>query len=76
MGFQNFGKTQLGKYSANFNWEGAVKQPLQGLVNVLLDLSKYFMYEFYYKYIKRKYDAKLLFADTNSLVYEIKTRCL
>ena len=45
MGFRNFGRTQLGKYSANFNWEGAVKQPLQGLVNVLLDLSKYFMYE-------------------------------
>ena len=30
------------------------------------------MYEFYYKYIKRNYDAKLLFTDTDSLVYEIK----
>ena len=30
------------------------------------------MYEFYYKYIKRKHDAKLLFTDTDSLVYEIK----
>ena len=28
MGFRNFEKTQLGKYSANFNWEGAVKRPL------------------------------------------------
>ena len=31
------------------------------------------MYEFHYKYIKIKFDAKLLFPDTNSLVYEIKT---
>ena len=31
------------------------------------------MYEFHYKHIKRKYDAKLLFTDTDSLVYEIKT---
>ena len=27
MGFRNIGKTQLKKYSANFNWEGAVKAP-------------------------------------------------
>ena len=31
------------------------------------------MYEFHYKYIKRKSNAKLLFRDTDSLVYEIKT---
>ena len=30
------------------------------------------MYEFHYKYIKSKY-ANLLFTDTDSLVYEIKT---
>ena len=30
------------------------------------------MYEFHYKYIKSKFDAKLLLTDANSLVYEIK----
>ena len=28
------------------------------------------MYEFYYRYIKRKFIADLLFTDTDSLVYE------
>ena len=31
------------------------------------------MYEFHYKYIKSKLDGNLLFSDTDSLVYEIKT---
>ena len=39
----------------------------------ILDLSKLLMYEFRYKYIKSKFDAKLLFTDTENLVYEIKT---
>ena len=30
------------------------------------------MYKFHCKYIKSKFDAKLLLADTDSLVYEIK----
>ena len=41
----------------------------------LLKLSKVIIYEIHYDYIKNKYDnkSKLLFTDTNSLKYEIKT---
>ena len=41
----------------------------------ILELSKVSMYEFHYDYIKNKYgnSSRLLFIDTDSLMYEIKT---
>ena len=42
----------------------------------ILDCSKLWIYEFYYNCIKTKCNANLLFRDTDSLVYEIKTNDL
>ncbi|XP_066933433.1 uncharacterized protein [Clytia hemisphaerica] len=45
------------------------------LGSAILDLSKIVMYEFHYDYIKPKYEgaAKLMYMDTDSFVYHVKT---
>ena len=39
----------------------------------VLELSKWLMYDFYYNFVKNHFDTKLLFTDTDSLTYEIKS---
>ena len=39
----------------------------------VLDLSKWLMYDFHYSFIKKNFSAELLFTDTDSLTYEIKS---
>ena len=38
----------------------------------ILELSNLLMYQFHYDYVLKTFNAKLLFTDTDSLVYEIK----
>ena len=49
------------------------KPPYFGMCTLVL--SKVLMYEVHYDYIKNKYDnkSKLLFTDTDGVMYEIKT---
>ena len=39
----------------------------------VLELSKWMMYDFHYNFIKKNFDAELLFTDTDSLTYEMKS---
>ena len=40
----------------------------------VLELSKWLMYDFHYSFIKKHFDAELLFTDTDSLTYEVKSK--
>ena len=40
----------------------------------VLNLSKWKLYSFHYNFIKKNFDAELLFTDTDSLTYEIKSK--
>ena len=40
---------------------------------IVLELSKWSMHDFYYNFIKKHFDAELLFTDTDSLTYQIKS---
>ena len=40
----------------------------------VLDLSKWKMYGFHYNFIKKNFSSELLFTDTDSLTYEIKSK--
>ena len=37
---------------------------------IVLDFSKWKIYDFRHNFIKKNFDAELLFTDTGSLVYE------
>ena len=66
---ENLMSCEMGKVKVKMN------KPVY-LGQAILDLSKTIMYEFHYDYMKRKYDEKglkLLYMDTDSLVYNIKT---
>ena len=40
----------------------------------VLDLSKWLMYDVRYNFVKKNFNAELLFTDTDSLTYEIKSK--
>ena len=39
----------------------------------VVELSKWLMYDFHYIFIKKDFDAELLFTDRDSLTYKIKS---
>ena len=40
----------------------------------VLDLSKWKMCDFHYNFVKKNFNVELLFTDTDSLTYEIKSK--
>ena len=48
-------------------------KPVLTLGFTVLELSNWLMYDFHYNFIKKHFDAELLFTDTDNLAYEIKS---
>ena len=42
----------------------------------VLELNKWLMYDFQHNFIKKHFDAELLFTETDSLTYQIKSKGL
>ena len=42
----------------------------------LLDLSKYYMYRFHYRVMRQNFQCRLLYSDTDSLIYRIESNDL
>ena len=49
-----------------------LNKPIYAVFTVL-ELRKWMMYDFHYNFIKNNFNAELLFTDTDSLTYEIKS---
>ena len=66
---ENLMGCEMGKIKVKMN------KPIY-LGQAILDLSKIVMYKFHYNYMKPKYgeNLKLCYMDTNSLIYQIKTK--
>ena len=44
------------------------------MLSLLLSLSKWLIYDFHYSFIKKHFYTELLFTETDSLTYEIKSK--
>ena len=42
----------------------------------ILDFAKFYMFQFHYNIIKKNFDATLLYSDTDSFLYEIRSKYL
>lgn len=66
---------QNGFYTIQMEKEKVVYNKATYLGTTILDLSKYLMYDFHYNVMKPKYGNKceMIYTDTDSFVYDIKT---
>jgi hypothetical protein len=69
---------QNGFYSIQMEKKKVIYNKATYVGTTILDLSKYLMYDFHYNVMKKKYGDKceLIYTDTDSFVYDIKTEDL